>query len=214
MVTENLFDSYGRASASSYTFANNDLLNYWIEYNNNSSLISQYHLPNDKTITYNYDAFDRLSSKALSNAYSISYTYKTGVDSSKTTALISQLRINNEGSSTDTVYDYYYDNVGNITSVFENGTQYLIYEYDALGQLTRENSLYANRTYAYRYDNAGNIYQKEIYAYTIGSLASATLLDAEAYFYQNSSWGDLLTFLNGTTINYDEIGNPLLEEYQ
>ncbi|HAN20467.1 MAG TPA: hypothetical protein DCP51_02130, partial [Clostridiales bacterium] len=33
MATSNQFDSFGRASASSYTFANNDLLNYWIEYN-------------------------------------------------------------------------------------------------------------------------------------------------------------------------------------
>ena len=209
MVTENLFDSYGRASNSSYTFSNNDLLNYSIQYNNNSSLISQYNLPNDKTITYNYDAFDRVSSKALSNAYSISYTYKTGVDSSKTTALISELRINNEGSATDTYYNYTYDNVGNILTVSENGVQKQSYEYDALGQLTRENNVYANRTYVFRYNSAGNIYQKEEYSYTTGSLVGVPLLDAEAYFYQNSNWGDLLTNLNGTAITYDNIGNPL-----
>ena len=82
-----------------------------------------------------------------------------------------------------------------------------------------------NKTYTYTYDNAGNIKSISYSDITtsggliiksIGSEDSAepnaALLPLQitaTLTYGNSAWGDLLTSYNGTTITYDEIGNPL-----
>ena len=77
-----------------------------------------------------------------------------------------------------------------------------------MGQLIRENSVYANKTVVYTYDNAGNILKAEEYAYTnseqLGEVAST-----KTYSYEDAEWRDLLTSFNGQNITYDEIGNPL-----
>jgi len=75
-----------------------------------------------------------------------------------------------------------------------------------LGQLTRENNVYANLTYTYEYDDAGNILYKRTYAYTTGTLG--TVQSTISYGYNNANWGDLLTINNGNTVSYDAIGNP------
>ena len=59
------------------------------------------------------------------------------------------------------------------------------------------------------YDNAGNILSRTEYAYTTGSLESATPTDTVLYTYGDDEWGDLLTAYDGTAISYDNIGNPL-----
>ena len=65
------------------------------------------------------------------------------------------------------------------------------YEYDNLGQLTRENNLPANKTYVYVYDYAGNRTEKRTYAYTTGTPTGRPIIDV--YYYTDSEWGDLLT---------------------
>ena len=70
----------------------------------------------------------------------------------------------------------------------------------------RENNAYANKTWKYTYDKAGNITGKYVYAYTTGTLPS-TYQDHISYGYSAGAWGDLLTNYNGTTISYDAIGN-------
>ncbi len=102
---------------------------------------------------------------------------------------------------------YSYDNVGNITEIYINDSLKYSYEYDNLGQLTRENNVDTNRTYVYTYDNAGNIQSKKIYGYTTATTVSTTLYDTINYTY-DSTWGDKLTAYDGVTITYDNIGNP------
>ena len=59
----------------------------------------------------------------------------------------------------------------------------------------------------YEYDNAGNITAKKKYAFTTGTLGAVQA--TYTYSYNDSSWGDLLTSYDSTTIVYDEIGNPV-----
>ena len=62
-------------------------------------------------------------------------------------------------------------------------------------------------TICYNYDSNGNILSKVEYPYTTGALTSATRTVPYTYAV---SWGDqLLTYNNGSTILYDQIGNPL-----
>ena len=101
-----------------------------------------------------------------------------------------------------------YDN-GNITKiVYNNGTE-IRYEYDKLGQLTREDNGVDNKTYVYTYDNAGNIISKKTYALTAAGTTPSSLTSTYYYEYSTGAWGDMLTSYRGTTITYDAIGNPL-----
>lgn len=102
---------------------------------------------------------------------------------------------------------YNYDSKGKISTIVENDTEKASYEYDGLGQLIRENSVYANKTVMYTYDNAGNILKSDEYAYTNGELGEVIL--TKNYSYEDAEWRDLLTSFNGQNITYDEIGNPL-----
>ena len=129
------------------------------------------------------------------------------------------------------MYIYGYDVLGNITSIKKanrttagsnatahgTATDYTSYTYDNLGQLTREN-LAGNKTTVWDYDELGNISSKSEYAYTTGTLGTAT--KNAKYTYTNdgkSGWNNLLTAVdfNGNskteaneTITYDNIGNP------
>ena len=71
----------------------------------------------------------------------------------------------------------------------------------------RENDEDRSVTICYNYDSNGNILSKVEYPYTTGALTSATRTVPYTYAV---SWGDqLLTYNNGSTILYDQIGNPL-----
>lgn len=83
----------------------------------------------------------------------------------------------------------------------------IIYLYFPLGRLVRENDEDRSVTICYNYDSNGNILSKVEYPYTTGALTSATRTVPYTYAV---SWGDqLLTYNNGSTILYDQIGNPL-----
>ena len=83
----------------------------------------------------------------------------------------------------------------------------VIYLYLPLGRLVRENDEDRSVTICYNYDSNGNILSKVEYPYTTGALTSATRTVPYTYAV---SWGDqLLTYNNGSTILYDQIGNPL-----
>ena len=76
-----------------------------------------------------------------------------------------------------------------------------------MGQLTREDNRAKNKSYVWTYDNAGNILSRKEYAFTTGTLGTAT--STVNYTYGNSNWGDQLTSFYGDPITYDAIGNPL-----
>ena len=70
------------------------------------------------------------------------------------------------------------------------------------GRFQRPDSL-ADQTY----DDAGNMLTRTKYAYTMDTLG--TPLSTQTFTYGDSTWGDLLTGINGTTVTSDTIGNIL-----
>lgn len=105
-----------------------------------------------------------------------------------------------------TTYAYTYDDRGNIASVTKGGSTTTTYVYDSKDQLTRENNQAAGKTWVYTYDDGGNIKTKKEYDYTTGSVSSLSHT-TKTYTYDDSTWKDLLTKYNGTTLSYDNIGN-------
>ena len=105
---------------------------------------------------------------------------------------------------------YGYDDNGNIASATLNG-KWTGYTYDALGQLVQVNDHSDTRsgengtTWKYTYDLGGNILKKERFAYA----DTTTPLETVTYTYGDANWRDKLTAVNGSTICYDAIGNPL-----
>jgi len=200
-AVENSYDSYGRPTGSTYVIDGTSRT-YSIAYKTNTNLVSQYTTPNN-TISYTYDSFDRLTSKA-GTPFSVAYTYTPN------STQVASVTITTARNST-LAYTYTYDALGNITSVSFNGTLVASYEYDALGQLIRENNVNADATYLFTYDKSGNILAKHQYAYSTATTASLlnTTGQVTSYTYGNSAWGDLLTKYGSTSISYDAIGNPL-----
>ena len=105
---------------------------------------------------------------------------------------------------------YGYDDNGNIASATLNG-KWTGYTYDALGQLVQVNDHSDTRsgengtTWKYTYDLGGNILQKQRFAYK----DTTNPLETVTYEYGDANWRDKLTAVNGSTIRYDAIGNPL-----
>ena len=105
---------------------------------------------------------------------------------------------------------YGYDDNGNIASATLNG-KWTGYTYDELGQLIQVNDHSDTRsgengtTWKYTYDLGGNILQKQRFAYK----DTTNPLETVTYEYGDANWHDKLTAVNGSTIRYDAIGNPL-----
>lgn len=158
-------------------------------------------------LSLEYDGYGRVAKQVLTREgrtiLTVEYAYRNPSETT-TTGQIASITIGTNGASRS--YTYSYDANGNITSVTE-GNNATTYTYDKAGQLLRENNQAAGKTWVWEYDNAGNIETRTEYAYTTGSLGEA--LDTVEYAYNNDNWGDLLTSYDGSTITYDEIGNPL-----
>ena len=213
LETENRYDGYGRAVGSESVLGSEEL-SYGITYETGSDRVSGIDLPDvagSASIGYTYDGFDRRTGKTItlpSNSLTETYGYYGYYyyGAGRTTPLVSTVTLKKDGTTT-TAYSYIYDQTGNITEIWEGSNLVSSYEYDSLGQLTRENDAAAGKTWIYTYDKSGNLVCKDEYAYTTGTLS--TVIDFDYYLYEDSSWGDLLTEYNGTTISYDTIGNPL-----
>ena len=94
-----------------------------------------------------------------------------------------------------------------LATVNNAGMDLLTYTYDSLNQLVRVDSQKANKSTTYSYDIRGNLLERKEYAYTTGTLGTAT--KTVSYAYGDSTWKDLMTSYSGQTITYDTIGNPL-----
>ncbi len=103
--------------------------------------------------------------------------------------------------------DYKYDKNAEITSVSENSHKSASYEYDASGQLIRENNAAAGSTYLYSYDSCSNILSVTEYEYTEKEPKKIT--SKTSFEYTDGSWNDLLTFYNDQKLTYDKYGCPL-----
>ena len=156
---------------------------------------------------YSYDAYGRLSNLTAklkeSTILANNYTYRSP-GSGKTSGQVASHSM--AASGYNKTLNYTYDKNGNILSI-SDGSKTTSYVYDSANQLTRENNQAAGKTWTWTYDDAGNITSRKEYAYTTGTLGTAT--DTASYTYGDTDWGDLLTGYDGKTITHDGIGNPL-----
>ena len=151
----------------------------------------------NNNLNYSYDYLGRLTSKDINGNNKVEYTYIT--NGNKTSTVLKSMKINND------LYEYYYDNLYNITDIYINNKLINHYEYDNFNELIKEDNYNLNKTIRYTYDNAGNILKKQEY-----ELDTYNLLHTNTYEYNNANWEDQLTKYNNETITYDAIGNPLI----
>ena len=162
--------------------------------------------------SYSYDGLNRIMTEghALSSGnVATNYTYHSSTQGQSGRIASLNYQLTPTGGSASALrpgISYQYNANGQITAITENNKTHS-YEYDGLGRLVRENDEDRSVTICYNYDSNGNILSKVEYPYTTGALTSATRTVPYTYAV---SWGDqLLTYNNGSTILYDQIGNPL-----
>lgn len=190
-----LHDNEGRVTKREVTVGNETFSTpYTYIKSSNDCLQSISALTNTYTLTVNYDADRRIINRTLSTDVPVTECF-IYTDNNIETHMVN-----------DDTYTYHYDSSGNIVQIKKNNVLHQSYEYDANGQLIRENNIDTNRTIIYTYDNGGNITQKKEYAYnTTNTLGLA--INSINYTY-DSTWKDKLNNFNGQIIDYDAIGNP------
>ena len=135
------------------------------------------------------------------------YQYFGGIEENSTSNTVNRLENHYKGNCY-AVYNYTYDNNGNITQVKLNGTLISKYTYDSLNQLYEEYDYLRGRYINYTYDNGGNI-KLALESYLNSSGTIGGVCGSKNYTYGDSVWKDKLTKYGTYNITYDEIGNPL-----
>ena len=172
------------------------------------NLPTQYSLASNRNVTYDYDSLSRLNQYTLSlgTPIYVNYTYKMSDRNTGDSELYRTTQLSTEFINNDT-YTYYYDSVGNITSIkkgerkstnpdsadfkkTDGAVAYRSYEYDDLYQLTRENNKSANETKVWSYDDLGNIESVTIYPYSTTTLSTATKTVTYDYGQENDTTAD------------------------
>ena len=98
-------------------------------------------------------------------------------------------------------YEYKYDAHSNITDVTKDGVLQYHYGYDMMNQLVSVDDKLNGKVCNYTYDAGGNLISETV--------TDSNGTTSNAYEYNNSNWGDVLTSYNDQNITHDEIGNPL-----
>ncbi len=103
---------------------------------------------------------------------------------------------------------YTYDNLGRITAETDSvdTSRNVQYQYDAFGQLSRENNKTLDKTIIYSYNNIGNLTSVKTYAYTTAATPSGTYTE-QAYTYDGTH-KDRLTVCGAQEITYNSLGCP------
>ena len=164
------------------------------------NLPATFTLSTGKKVNYTYDGLNRLTKTSLTTSTNTpidtTYTYFASKRGSGyiTTKLKSET-INGEK------YEYKYDARSNITDVTKDGVLQYHYGYDMMNQLVSVDDKLNGKVYNYTYDAGGNLISETV--------TDSNGTTSNAYEYNNSNWGDVLTSYNGQNITYDEIGNPL-----
>lgn len=95
------------------------------------------------------------------------------------------------GASDDECIKYFYDEMGNISKITENGVVASRYEYDALGRLTREDNRAFGKSCTWEYDANGNILFRREWEFSLqptSKLEETEPITTVPYLYE----GDLL----------------------
>ncbi|MBR4286128.1 MAG: hypothetical protein IKT55_00320 [Clostridia bacterium] len=195
------------------------------------NLPTQYSLASNRKVTYDYDSLNRLNQYKLSlgTPIYVNYTYKMSDRNTGGSELYRTTQLSTEFINNDT-YTYYYDSVGNITSIkkgqrtssnpddagfktVSNAGAYRSYEYDDLYQLTRENNKSTNETKVWSYDDLGNIESVTIYPYSTTTLSTATKTVTYDYGQENDkTTDDDGTGWNNILLGVDLNGNGTYED--
>ena len=202
-------DSHGNSTAYEYDLDDN--LSKFTEQINGTTYTTTYDydmdnrpielIRDDLCVDYSYDEISRLESVTIDTGgytFETRFEYISGLNGATTTQIAS---INNDGEE----ISYTYDANWNIETITEGGLENRYY-YDKLNQLVREDNAVLGKTILYAYDEGGNILLKEEYAYTTEE--PQTPIRSIVYVY-DEIWKDKLVSYDGSTITYDEIGNPL-----
>lgn len=201
---EKSYDSSGRSAGYRYSIGSigsRTSSNTYDQYNR----LSQEITAGGDTVSYYYDGFGRVISKAEGN-YTYYYEYLS--NGTNTSTLVSKLTLKYQGITVRTV-QYTYDNLGNILTE-DDGVTYRQYTYDSLNQLQGEtyydkaSGLGEGRLYGY--GSSGNVsYIK--FVYNNGTYSNSNY---SGHSYGNGTdWKELMTSFAGTPITYDANGNPL-----
>ena len=164
--------------------------------------------------TYTYDEYGRLAEYNTYDAASNTRLQATELEYQGQTGRVIATYIDDESGWGGE--DFVYDAVGNITErcfyLYDESYYLFNYTYDEKAQLVREDVLYnddpsheSSVTYVYTYDNAGNRTSVVKYAYTEPDQTPMAPLSTDTYTYT----GNLLVSVNGVSVTYDAIGNPL-----
>ena len=160
-------------------------------------------------IEYAYDLLGRCEKKTQiypsGKKKEITYTYVQGIKEGTTTALVGTITENGKETA------YTYDGRGNIleicTKELDTGkvTDHMLYTYNGMNQVIREEDAVRGRTFTYAYDLGGNLLENKKY-YLVNGVEELRGTDTYTY---SSGWKDQLTSFNGKAITYDAMGNPL-----
>ena len=194
------YDSLGRTTSVRYE--DGAQVDYTYDNNGNLGLLTD--SASGRRTQYFYDFQDRLmrweqSGSGYANSVTWGYDDNNNLSTQKQTL-----------NGTTYTTNYTYDKDNRLTKTTE-GTVSAGYTYDALGQLIQVNDHSDTRsgengtTWKYTYDLGGNILKKERFAYA----DTTNPLETVTYTYGDANWRDKLTAVNGSTIRYDAIGNPL-----
>ena len=202
------YDTEGKMTKKVITPASGSAQTIYYETNDNNTVVKfsaggRTVTSHSRTDSFGRKVFDELqlgtdfvSRQFVYHAGKVTDTHKekAKVKSSATTQLVSQIIL-----SGGTTLSYGYDAEERITSVVETYTvdetpvtNTTIYTYDALGQLLTE-TVNGEVVNTMKYDNYGNIVEK----------------NGKAYTYGDTTWKDLLTGFDGKAIEYDAQGNPV-----
>ena len=104
-------------------------------------------------------------------------------------------------------FEYTYDNVGNIKTIKENGTNRITCNYDGLNQLVDVKDTVNNNITFYSYDDGGNI--TNVLVKDLDNNGEAHNTISSVNYTYDTTWKDKLTAYDGQPITYDAMGNPL-----
>ena len=218
MLAQYQYNKNNQISGTTYQINGKDLKSTY-SYNKDGQVTNMQ--LGDSSVFNFYDDIGRLSStryqaSSSSPQFETKINYRTYWDlaTNHTGSRVDSIVYTKNGETVaGTSYRYNSDyEIYSYTESYESGVKGndQSYEFDKLGQLTRENNRLGNTTTLYEYDNAGNILRKKEYGYTTASTSSlGTPTKTVEYTYGDSGWKDLLTKWDGQSITYDTMGNPL-----
>jgi len=214
-------DIFGDFDTETYNIQGVSVVNTDTKDKASGRLTGQNTVANGKTFasTFAYDNFGRVSNNTLTNGatsvqHKIEYCTKNqkekigaGIHYKLCETTVPKREVSTVGN-VDTIFDYVYNQKGQLVSAFSNGRE-VAYEYDNLDRLVTEINRPLARKYVYVYDNGGNITEKQTYKYNKANPADNGLISRDLYVYGNTNWKDQLTSYKGVAITYDAVGNPL-----